>query len=162
MEQNPYAPPKSAVADVEAASASAPGFPVPGGLYTSGQHFVASFIGSPVAAALIAASNYRKLGRDREARNVILWGLVATAVILGIAFVLPAGFPNSVLPLAYSFGVRALAQARFGEAVGANRAAGGKSGSWWRLLGISVLALLILGAMIFGAAFALSYLGVTE
>ena len=162
MEQNPYAPPKATVADVDTASATAPGFPVPGGLYTSGQHFVASFIGSPVAAALIAASNYRKLGRDRDARNVIVWGLVATAVLLGIAFVLPDGFPNSVLPLAYSFGARALAHTVFGDAVSANRAAGGKSGSWWRLVGMSVLALVVLGAMIFGAAFAFSYLGITE
>jgi hypothetical protein len=162
LEQNPYAPPKAAVADVDAASAAAPGFPVPGGLYTSGQHFVASFIGSPVAAALIAASNYRKLGRDRDARNVVLWGILATAVLLVVAFVLPAGFPNSVLPLAYSFGVRALAQAAFGDTVNANRSSGGKSGSWWRLIGLSVLALIILGAMIFGAAFVLSYFGVIE
>ena len=79
-----------------------------------------------------------------------------------IPFVLPAGFPNSLLPLAYSFGVRALAQGAFGDTVNANRSAGGKSGSWWRLIGLSVLALIILGAMIFGAAFALSYFGVTE
>jgi hypothetical protein len=162
MEPNPYAPPKAPVADVDASSASVLTLPVPGGLYTATQHFVAAFIGSPIAAALVAASNYRRLARDREARDVIVWGLAATVVMLGIAFVLPDNFPNSALPLAYSFGVRALADIRFGGVVKAHRAAGGTPASWWRLLAISFSSLLVVGAILFGAVFALAYLGFIE
>ena len=162
MEQNPYAPPQAAVSDVDSGSASALSFPIAGGLYTSGQHFVAAFLGTPIAAALIAASNYRRLGRDRAARNVIWWGIVATVVLLGVTYVLPDRFPNTVLPLAYCIGVRALAQVTFGGVLSAHRAAGGKPASWWRLLGVSVLSLLVVGGVLFGGAFAFFYLGVTE
>ncbi len=159
MEQNPYAPPQGVVSDIDSGSASAPSFPIPGGLYTSGQHFVASFLGSPIAAALAAASNYRKLGRERDARKVILWGIAATVVLLGVAYVLPDRFPSSVLPLAYCVGARALAQAAFGDVLTAHRAAGGKPASWWRLIGISLLSLLVLVGVLFAGLFALAYLG---
>jgi hypothetical protein len=43
---------------------------------------VAAFIGSPIAAALIAAFNYRALGRHRDARRIIGWGMAATAGLL--------------------------------------------------------------------------------
>lgn len=162
MEQNPYAPPKAVVSDVDTRGASASGFPVPGGLYTAQQHFVASFLGSPFAAALIAAANYRKLRRDRDARNIIVWGIVATAALLGVAYALPDRFPSWVLPLAYSFGARGLAQMKFGGVLSEHQAAGGKPASWWRLIGISLLALIVLAAVIFGGAFALSYFGFIE
>ena len=162
MEPNPYAPPKSVVADVDADSASVLSFPVAGGLYTQMQHFVAAFIGTPVAAALLAASNYRRLARHRDARDITMWGIAATVVIFVVAFVLPDNFPNAVLPLAYSFGVRAVADVRFGGVVNAQRAAGGKPAPWWRVLAVSFGSLIVTVAVLFGAVLALAYLGVVE
>jgi hypothetical protein len=162
MEPNPYAPPKAAVSDIDAASAPSLGFPVSGGLYTQTQHFVAAFIGTPIAAALLAASNYRRLARDRDARDITVWGVAATVVLFAIAFVLPDNFPNAVLPLAYSFGVRAFAGVRFGGVVNAHRAAGGRPAPWWRVLAVSFSSLIVVVAILFGAGFALAYLGVLE
>ena len=159
MEHNPYAPPKANVADAAADAAVAP---VSGELYTPGQHFVAAFIGSPIAAAWLAAANYRALGRGQDARRIILWGMFATAVVFALAMVLPDGFPNMALPLAYCLGVRSLAQTRFGALVDAHRAAGGKIESWWRAVGVGLASLIIIGLIFTGLVFALVYLGLIE
>lgn len=159
MERNPYAPPKANVAD---AAADAAVTPVSGGLYTPGQHFVAAFIGSPIAAAWLAAANYRALGRDQDARGIILWGLVATAVVFALAMVLPDRFPNVVLPLTYCLVVRYLAKIRFGALVDAHRAAHGKIQSWWGVVGVGLLSLIIIGLVFTGLVFALAYLGLIE
>src|SRR5689334_12342096 len=120
-ENNPYAPPKANVDPAQSGASVDSSMR----LYTPDQHFLASFLGSPIAAAWIAAANYRVLGRQRAARDVIVWGAIATAVILVISYALPERFPNIVVPLAYSVLVRSLAQQRFGSVVREHRAAGG-------------------------------------
>jgi len=159
VERNPYAPPKADVADAAADAAVAP---VSGELYTPGQHFVAAFIGSPIAAAWLAAANYRVLGRAHDARAIVGWGLVATAIAFALGMVLPERFPNFVLPLAYCLVVRSLAKMQFGALVDAHRAAGGKIESWWRAVGIGFASLIVIGLILTGLVFALVYLGMTE
>jgi hypothetical protein len=157
MERNPYAPPKADLDDANADASSAPRQ-----LYTPVQHTVAAFVGSPIAAALIAALNYRALGRRHDARRIIGWGMAATAAVFVIAVMLPEEFPNVVLPVAYCVVVRSLAQSRFGALVDAHRAAGGKLGSWWLVVGMGLLSLTIVGLGFFGLAVLLFDLGVVE
>lgn len=157
MERNPYAPPKANVSDHDVAGSS-----VVRELYTPSQHAVAAFIGSPIAAAVLAAFNYRALGRSRDANQVVVWGIVATFVVFGVALVLPDEFPNAVLPLAYTVAIRSLAQMQFGAVVDAHRAGGGRIGSWWRVVGIGFLSLIVIGGVFFAIVLALVYAGVLE
>src|SRR5262245_54877305 len=115
MERNPYAPPKSKESEAAADGRSLSSFPVESRPYTPRQHFIAAFLGAPIAAAWLAAYNYRALGRAHDARQVLISGVVATLVVFAIAVVLPEDFPSVVLPLAYCFVVLTLAKQRFGD-----------------------------------------------
>ena len=78
------------------------------------------------------------------------------------ALVLPDEFPNAVLPLAYTVAIRSLAQMQFGAVVDAHRAGGGRIGSWWRVVGIGFLSLIVIGGVFFAIVLALVYAGVLE
>jgi hypothetical protein len=162
MERNPYAPPKAKLTEGEGDGSPLPGFPVESRPFTPRQHFVASFLGAPIAAAWLAAHNYRALARPQDARQVVIWGIVATLVVFGIALVLPEDFPNAVLPLAYCVAVLTLAKQRFGDLVDAHSAAGGGTASWWRVVGIGLLSLIVVGLILTALVFALVYAGVVE
>jgi hypothetical protein len=162
MERNPYAPPKTELTEAAADGSSLPGFPVESKPFTPRQHFVAAFLGAPIAAAWLAAHNYRALARPHDARQVVTWGILATLVVFGIAVVLPEDFPNAVLPLAYCVVVLTLAKQRFGDLVDAHRAAGGEIGSWWRVVGIGFLSLLVVGLILTALVVVLVYAGVVE
>jgi len=162
MERNPYAPPKTKLTEAEADGSSLPSFPIESKPFTPRQHFVAAFLGAPIAAAWLAALNYRALARPQDARQVVIWGTVATLVVFGIAVVLPEDFPNAVLPLAYCVVVLTLAKQRFGDLVDAHRAAGGEIASWWRVVGIGFLCLIVVGLILTALVFVLVYAGVVE
>jgi hypothetical protein len=158
MNRNPYSPPQTNVSPLTAQEEIAA---VPLGsraFYSSNQIFAASLIGAPIAAAWFAAANFRALGQLTNARRVILWGVLATAVVMGLAFVLPDSVPNIVLPLAYSLAIRALAETLF-KGVAHNHSSAGPSGSWWRVVGISFLWLLLVLACVVGIGVGLDHLG---
>ena len=111
-------------------------------LYTPRQIYVASFLGSPAAAAWFMALNHRALSEPLKQQQMLLLGGVATVLVVIVAFLLPERTPNIVWPLAYSIGIYYFAQARFGSTVERHLAEGGKRGSWWRLVGISLLFML--------------------
>jgi hypothetical protein len=162
MERNPYAPPKTELTEADADGGSLPGFPIESKPHTPRQHFVAAFLGAPIAAAWLAAHNYRALARPQDARQVVMWGIVATVVVFGIAVVLPEDFPNAVLPLAYCVVVLMLAKQQFGDLVDAHRAAGGETAPWWRAVGIGFLSLIVVGLILTALVFVLAYAGVVE
>lgn len=161
MSQNPYLPPVAKVADIAEPSSSESVSTTVNGLYSSSQIFAASFIGSPIAAAWFAASNLRKLHQPANAQKIIVWGVVATIVVMAIAFVLPDRIPNSTFPLLYSIGIRLVARAVFDPVVGKQKAAGAILGSWWSVVGVSLLWMILVLAILFGAAIVLQKFGVT-
>lgn len=153
MNHNPYSPPTARVDD-SAGSASAAG--TSGPLYSPRQLAIAAFLGSPLAAAWFAAANFKALAQPAQARLILYWGVGLLAVVTIVSFLLPDGVPNSVLPIAYSMGVYYSAKNRFEEAVRLHLASGGKLGSWWRVVGVSLLVslvlVLVLVVVVFGVA----------
>src|SRR5262245_27211345 len=158
MNHNPYAPPKANVDTGEPAATAVSS----ARLYSSMQLALAAFIGSPVAAAWFGAANFRALGEPRKARQTILWGSGATVLVMALAFVLPDGTPSSVVPIAYSIGVRALAEQVFGARVKDHTSAGGQLGSWWRVVGISFLFVLGLVVVAFAVGLLLVQLDLVK
>lgn len=149
METNPYAPPKSAVVDPtdgEATAASAP-------LYTVNQITVATFLGSALAGAWLAAANFKAVNQPIKARRWLWIGIAVMIASLVISFLLPDRFPSIVLPLALMFGARAAATTEFGWILRDHERAGGDVRSWWRVIGISLLVCMILLVIVFTAVF---------
>lgn len=152
MEHNPYAPPKAAVDGLGAASAG--GVPAPVEvLYSPNQIAVATFLGTPIAAAWLAARNFRAMGQAQEVGRTWGFGILLTVVVFAVSTVLPDRVPNSVLPVAYCLALRALAESKFKSVIDAHISAGGSLGSWWRVVGIGILCLLIVVVVMIAVMF---------
>jgi hypothetical protein len=121
-----------------------------GNLFSVLQIAVATFIGMPIAGCLLLAQNYRNLGRASSAWQTLILGLASTIVLFFIAFWLPENFPNAVLPMAYTIGMRQLVKYLQGDIIACQEAQG-KKGSWALTIGISIGCLILVMALIFGA-----------
>jgi hypothetical protein len=124
-------------------------------LYSPGQIALAAFLGSPLAACWFFARNYRQLDQPKIAKQYLIWGGIGTAAMLVIAFFLPDRFPNSVIPIGYTLGLFQAAKHIHGTTVARHVSAGGSLGSWWSVVGVSLLILTIVLAAVFGVVFIL-------
>jgi len=122
-----------------------------GTLFSPTQIAVAAFLGAPIAACWFLSRNYRALDQGRSAAQSLLWGVLGTAALLGISFFLPDNFPSQALPLGYTFGLYYVAKQLQGETVAEHIATGGRLGSWWNVVGISLICLVLIVGTIFGA-----------
>lgn len=141
MNHNPYTPPGARVEDAAEVAARAGST---ARLYTPGQIALAAFVGSPLAAAWFAAANFKALAQPVVAKRTMYLGVGMLILVLAISFVLPDSLPNSVLPIAYALGIRYAAEPYFKAPIRDHVASGGKLGSWWKVVGISLLVSLTL------------------
>jgi hypothetical protein len=145
--ENPYAPPKAAVADVALPDGAPRAASAP--LYSPNQIGVAAFLASALAGAWLMAANSRAVGQPASARATLWAGAGLTIASIGLGMILPDRFPSSILPLAVAFGMRAWAEQRFGAILKEHHSAGGALQSWWRTIGISLVAVvLVLGIVL--------------
>lgn len=126
-----------------------------GPAYSIKQITVAAFLGGPLAAFWLLALNYRLFQQSRNALFSIIAGILGTIAVLAIAVVLPPWLPNIVLPVAYTLGLRGLADILQGALLDEHARNSGRVGSWWVVVGISVLGIAVLVALAF--AFALLF-----
>jgi hypothetical protein len=123
--------------------------PLPVKLFSVAGVTVASVLGGPLGGSAVLAINYRRLNQPRMANLTLLWGVVATAVLMGIAFLLPEKFPSSVLPVASIFAMYHAATMLQGETYTRHVERGGESMSNWAAAGVGVLALCATLAVVF-------------
>jgi hypothetical protein len=155
VNHNPYSPPSARVADAAEAVGRAGST---ARLYTSGQIALAAFLGSPLAAAWFASANFKALAQPFKATRTMYLGVGLLITVLCISFVLPDSMPNSILPIAYSLGIRYAAEPYFKEPIREHVASGGKLGSWWKVVGLSLLVSMALVLLIVVVAVALASL----
>ena len=105
-------------------------------LYSVGQITFATWGASPLAGCLLLSSNYRVLQRSGAARQSLLWGVLST--ILLFAFTFSLAVPRMVLPVVCACAMWPLASYLQSDAIKDHLAAGGKKGSWWVTVGLSV------------------------
>ena len=119
-------------------------------LYSPGQIALAAFLGSPLAACWFWSRNYMRLGQSSRSTQCLIWGTAGTAALLTICFFLPERFPNQAIPIGYTFGLLRAAKQTHGSIVAEHLSAGGRLGSWWTVVGISLLVLVVVLAILFG------------
>lgn len=141
MEINPYQTPAAEAVPLAQPRAEK--------LYSPNQIAVAAFLGSPLAAGWLFASNYRQLGQAGKATASLIWNVAGTVGLLIIAFMLPERFPGHIIPLAYSFAILHTAKRLQGEAFADHIAAGGRLQSWWAAVGVGLLCLVLVFGVIF-------------
>ena len=143
MDASPYAPPKSAVLDVE------PTAPIQ--LYSPRQIQAIAFLFGPMAGAWLIFRNFVWLSDVRSSRMSLAAGIAVTFGLLSIAPFLPKSFPRIVVALAYSIPAYYLAKGWFVAQPGGG--IGFRKG--WRnglsITGIGLLWLLVTVAIAVGA-----------
>jgi hypothetical protein len=157
VDYNPYQAPKADLwesarplpADSEA---SGPGERPEYRLYSPGQVAAAAFLSGPFGGFWLLASNYRALGARRQATRTVVWGVAATAVLLPLVLLLPDKFPNFILPAAYTGAIYQLAKQLQGKSYRQHLARGGAARSNWRVIGISLVWLVIVVALLVAVA----------
>lgn len=123
-------------------------------LFSIGQITLATFIGSPIAGCLLVAQNYRNLGNVSAAWQTFILGVVSTILLFPIGFWLPENFPNPVLPMVYTVGMRQLVKYLQGDAIAVHEAQG-KKGSWAITISVAIGCLILIMALLLGAIFLL-------
>lgn len=120
-------------------------------LYSPWQIYMASYFGSPVAGAWFISRNYRAMSQPAKVRESLILGVAAMFALLLIGFLLPDRNPNSAAsPLFFNFAIYLYARHLFGPLYGNHIAAGGQRGSWWHILGISLLiSFALIGVLLF-------------
>jgi hypothetical protein len=117
-------------------------------LYTINQAVLAAFVGGPLGGAMLLAQNYRRLRAPGSALGALVCGLVVTAALVPVAFMLPERVPRLALPVAYAVAFRLLTGWLQGEQIKTRLAADVMRQPWWRAAGLTLLAL-ICTALIF-------------
>ena len=104
-----------------------------------------SFVGGPLVAGYFIAENFKVLDEPENARSTWNYTIPLTILIFSLALVIPqsSNFPSIVIPLAYTLFAYYFSKQYQGAGIAAHLEAGGEEFSWWRIIGISLLGLVI-------------------
>ena len=143
-------------------------------LFSLGQVVLAAILGMPIAGCILMAINRRRLGQGMSVRKLIVLGVVATAILVALAYVMPAkspAFPTGFVGfrflsyLAEKFpalyiGILVgflgllfawyLAEKFQGPLINAHTARGGRKASWWVAVGVGAASSLAILAVCVG------------
>jgi hypothetical protein len=154
---NPYSPPRAVVADESAGAVREGAYAE--NLYSVNQIAFAGFLGGAMAAAWLASNNYRAMQSAALVTRTRIIGALVTAGVLILAVVLPEDVPSVVFTVAIAAGAYSYAQGRFRKIVEGHVASGGEIHSWWRVVGISLLVVLVTIVIAAGVVFGLAAMG---
>jgi hypothetical protein len=115
---------------------------------------LATFLGAPVAGSVIMALNYRRLGKPASARSAVIYGVIATAALIALGFVLPPQMPTSAIAVASIIAMAQVAKTLQGEALDLHKSAGGRIASIWKAAGVGLASLIVLSVVIVVVAYA--------
>jgi threonine/homoserine/homoserine lactone efflux protein len=124
-------------------------------LYSKIQVSVATLLGSPFAGAVLMFLNYRSLEMNKKAAQSLVIGGGATLLLLLVAFLLPENSPNFILPLASIVAIQEWYKRSQEEAFRNHVARGGRKGSWWVSIGVSLSLLVLVVAVTVGVVMVL-------
>jgi len=117
----------------------------------------AAFWGSPLAAGIIMAINYHRLGKADAARNAVAIAAIATVALFAGIFAIPEeiNVPSFVFIAAQLAVVQAIANALQGDLIRRHAEQGGALASPWPSVGVGLLCLPLVLGSVFGAVFLL-------
>jgi hypothetical protein len=122
-------------------------------IYTERAISGSTMLGGPLAAAYLIACNFRELGKDDQARNTWIIGVLLTLIIIPTFVLMPDSFLPEPIARSLHFVwaiVAYLVVKRFQQNdIEAYLLAGGQKGSWWKAAGIGLIAMLVVVAYVF-------------
>lgn len=126
------------------------------GLYSTRSILLGTFLGSPLAASILMALNYRRIDKPAAARKALISGAISAAALIVLGFLIKdhAGI-RFALNIAQLVLVYYLAKSFQGTAISGHKEAGGKMASAWGAAGIGILSYVRLYVGLFAALFTL-------
>ncbi|TVQ13910.1 MAG: hypothetical protein EA361_09050 [Bacteroidetes bacterium] len=119
---------------------------------------LATFLGGPIAAAILMRRNFLNVNEDKKALNTLFIGILSTLLLFVGIFSLPESFwdkiPNFILPGIYTGIIFMIAERTQGQMIKEHKESKGSFFSAWKATGIGLLFTLIMLVGIFGYVFA--------
>lgn len=114
-------------------------------IYKDRAIWVGTFLGGPLAAGYLIAENFKVFNEFDNAKKTWMYAILTTIVVFGGIFLIPdtVKIPNQVIPLIYTAIAYYLVQHFQGQKINAHIDAGGQLHSWWRTIGVGIIALAI-------------------
>lgn len=117
--------------------------------------WVGTFLGGPLVAGYFLAENFKVFKEFDNVKKSWIYAILTTIVVFVIAFSIPenVNIPNQLIPLVYT-GIAYFLVVHFqGDKIREHLDSGGKSHSWWRIIGVSLIGLIVTTLPILGYAF---------
>lgn len=125
---------------------------------------VATFFGTVLAGGYLMYRNFKNLGKHAEAKQALIWSVVAIFAVIAIAFVLPEDLssPSIGLTAAQVVVMIHLAKKFFSDALADHELHGGRVASNWLAFCVALLVLLILFVALVAIVIAGTLVGIWE
>lgn len=115
---------------------------------------IATYFGRPLAAGILIRRNSLNLGREKQAVNSLIIGIISTIVIFIGIFSVPEHIidkiPNIIIPAIYTGIIYLIVEKNQGKELNAHKEQNGEFYSGWKATGVGVISMLIIFAGIFG------------
>jgi len=132
------APPQVSVSDSTA-----------GRFYSPWQICVGALLGGPLAGGYFYSRDHISFGSPNKARTSLLWTGVVVICLFAIGLSSPRQSSGTVLAAAVAGMYRWFARQAFDETISTRRNQGWTQYSWWRVVGLSVVGLILTLAILF-------------
>lgn len=118
---------------------------------------IATFFGGPLAAGYLIKQNFLNLGKEDQAKNAFLIGLLSTIFIFSGIIAIPEHIsdkiPNALIPAVYTGIIYLIVNRIQGNELDEHKEKGGEFYSGWKATGIGAVCMVIILAVIMLVAF---------
>jgi hypothetical protein len=129
-------------------------------IYSPKQIYISAFLGGPFAMVFVLKKNFDAIGNKSGSKKTIIFGLIFNILVFASLPFLPKNFPQYILPIVYSVVAMQIAEKyqMSKKAILDSQQYGFQSN--WRVLGISVAALVVFFVLFALWMFGLDALGI--
>ncbi len=132
-------------------------------VFSTGAISLATLLGGPLAGGFVMAKNFQVFGKRGAAINTVFLGIITTILLFLALIYLPEGIlnkvPNAVIPAIYTGIISILADRMQGPTIKKLLEEGTVKASNWLAAGYGIIGLVIYGALIGIAIFAVPFPG---
>jgi hypothetical protein len=110
-------------------------------LYSAGQVLGGSYLGGPFAAIYFLKKDFETLGKPETGKNVLIFGIIGTVILIPILLFIPENFPDSAIGLSYSCAAWSFALQNNLRRTEIQAAGIYECHSNWRVIGIALIGI---------------------
>jgi len=126
-----------------------------GKIFKDKAFWVGIFLGGPLVAGYLFSENFKTFGQPEKVKPTWILSILATIAILGGIFLIPKNIniPNQLIPIVYTAIAYGLFHKIQSERATQHINSGGLIHNWGRVIGVSVIGLLITILLVFAIAY---------